>query len=79
MEEQKASLPRDYNRNIYGTEAGRWYTHENQVPGCLTELHCSGRLRGGGGVSSLKERNIAINPDGLGFENDCAGEAQQQL
>jgi hypothetical protein len=25
------------------------------------------------------ESEIVINPDGLGCDNDCAGEAQQQL
>jgi hypothetical protein len=32
-----------------------------------------------GGVSNLRQLNMIMSPAGLGPENDCAGEDQQQL
>jgi hypothetical protein len=32
-----------------------------------------------GRVSNLREQNMVMNPAGIGPENDCAGEDQQQL
>jgi hypothetical protein len=32
-----------------------------------------------GGVSNLGQQNVVMSPAGLGPENDCAGEPQQQL
>jgi hypothetical protein len=31
------------------------------------------------GVSNLRQQNVVMSPAGLGPENDCAGEAQQQV
>jgi hypothetical protein len=30
-------------------------------------------------VSNLRQQNMIMSPVGLGLENDCAGEDQQQL
>jgi hypothetical protein len=32
-----------------------------------------------GGVSNLRQKNVAVSIARLGFENDCAGEDQKQL
>jgi hypothetical protein len=32
-----------------------------------------------GGVSNLRQYNVVMSPAGLGLENDCAGEDQEQL
>jgi hypothetical protein len=32
-----------------------------------------------GGVSNLRQQNMVMSPAGLGPENDCAGENQQQF
>jgi hypothetical protein len=32
-----------------------------------------------GGVSNPRQQNVAMSPVGLGPENECAGEDQQQL
>jgi hypothetical protein len=31
------------------------------------------------GVSNLRQQNMVMSPAGLGPENDCAGDGQQQL
>jgi hypothetical protein len=36
-------------------------------------------LQVGGGVSNLRQQNVVMSPQGLGPENDSAGEAQHQL